>query len=64
MVSPVYMNVLNVSNSLRNLGAFQYSFDKIQPFANGNFTTLHFPIPNFSSQELLYDPEAALLASL
>lgn len=29
MVSPVYMNVLSVSNSLHSLGAFQYLFNKI-----------------------------------
>jgi len=42
MVSPVYMNVLSVSNSLCSLGAFQYSFNKIQSFANENSTTFHF----------------------
>lgn len=43
MVSPVYMNVLSVSNSLLSLGAFQYSFNKSKSFANGNFTTFYFP---------------------
>lgn len=64
MVSPVYMNVLSVSNSLCSLGAFQYSFNKIQSFANENSTTFHFLLPNFSSQELLYNSEIAFLASL
>lgn len=65
MVSPVYMNVLSVSNSLHSLGAFQYSFNKIKSFANRNFTTFHFPsITKFSSQELFYDSEIAFFASL
>lgn len=51
MVSPVYMNVLSVSNSLCSLGAFQYSFNKIKSFANWKFCHLPF---------FLYDQISAL----